>query len=189
MKTQLLFEKWYYEERQAYGMRITSKDKELKWLWKFIHAFLYIVTLGKQDRFYEGFTTTLGKVVYFPAGWTYEKATLLDCVTLRHEGRGHIKQYLKCGLGNAILGTIVMGFLYLFVPLPVCFAWFRYYFEREAYRISYLTKLELGLNPDIKWYVELLSGSSYFWAWISKKQVRAWFEKNCVSPKEKTVRF
>lgn len=178
MNTQLQFERWYLAERRKYGMKVTSKDQQWKPLWKVIHWFLKILTFGKQDEFYEKFTTTIGKTVFFPAGWKFEEATVSNCITLRHEGR-HVQQFLKWGLGNEYLGIFIVGLFYLFVPLPVCFAWFRYKFEREAYKISYYATLELGYEPNIEHYVDLLTGPQYLWTWIFKKKVRAWFKANC----------
>lgn len=172
------FTKWYAQEHKACGMRVTSKDKELTWLWLAIDKLLRFITFKKMDTFYTGFTTTLGRTVYFPAGWSIENAQVHSCITLRHEAC-HIKQNLKCGLGSIQLGTVVMGLLYLLFPLPVYFAWFRYKFEREAYRVSYYTAMELGLKPNIEFYIGLLTGPEYFWTWYSRKQVRAWFRRNC----------
>ncbi len=172
------FTEWYAQERKKSGMRVTSKDQTLRGLWKTVDWILRRITFGKQDGFYTRFTTTLGRTVYFPDGWTIDKAQLYDCITLRHEGR-HIQQNLAWGAGNIWLGTLLMGIFYLLFPLPIYFAWFRYKLEREAYRVSYYTAIELGLKPNLENYVELLTGPKYFWTWHSKKQVRAWFHKNC----------
>lgn len=72
-----------------------------------------------------------------------------------------------------------MGLLFLLVPLPIGFAWFRYKFEREAYKTSYYSALALGLKPNLDRYVEQLTGPAYFWTWILKKQVKSWFYANC----------
>ena len=172
------FTEWYAHARKKTGMRVTSKDQELRWLWKTVDLILRLLTFGKQNRFYTNYTTTLFKTVYFPAGWSIDKAQLFDCITLRHENC-HIQQNKSWGLGNVWIGTILMGFAYLFLPFPFLFAWFRYKMEREAYRISYYTAIELKLNPNLEHYVNLLTGPEYFWTWYSKKQVRAWFRRNC----------
>ncbi len=172
------FTRWYAQERKECGMRVTSKDKEFKWVWLAIHWFFMLVTFGKQNKFYNGFITTIGRTVYFPEGWTINNARIFDCITLRHEAY-HIKVNIKWGFGNATLGTILAGIAYLFLPLPIGFAWFRYKMEREAYRISYYTAIKLGLQPNTESYVELLTGPKYLWAWYSKRQVRAWFRNNC----------
>ena len=158
------------------GVTITSKDKSLKWLWKFIHYFLLIITFGKMSNFYTEFTTTIGKNVYFPKGWTPENAGIRGYVVLRHEWK-HVWQYIRLGLGSSKLGIVVMGFLYLFIPVPTLFSWFKWKFEREAYLEGIIAWAELGVKRDIEHYVDLLTGPEYFWAWYSKKQVRNWFKK------------
>ena len=170
----------YQRLRRRHGVRITSKDRQLRWLWKFIHYFLYTVTLGKQDQFLTHYTTTLGRTIYYPYGWSIEDTTDKDCIILMHEA-DHIHLNRQCGLGNIYLGTIVMSLLYLLFPLPIGFAWFRYYAERRAYKISHDTAKKQGLKTDISWYVKQLTGPSYLWTWVLKKQVRKWFEKNCTS--------
>jgi len=158
------------------GVTITSKDKSLKWLWKFIHYFLLVITFGKMSNFYSDFTTTFGKGIYFPDGWTPENAGPRGYIVLRHEGK-HVRDYIKYGLGSSKLGIVVMGFLYLFIPIFIGFSWFRLKFEREAYLEGILAWSELGVERDIEPYVGLLTGPEYFWAWHSKKQVRDWFNK------------
>lgn len=178
MSSQLQFERWYLIARRQYGIKVTSKDRQWKPLWKTVHWLLKILSLGKQNGFYNKFTTTLGKTIFYPAGWQFEKASTNDCVILRHEGR-HVQQFLRWGLGNEYLGILIMGFFYLFLPLPICFAWFRYCFEREAYKVSYYATLELGHEPDIEHYVENLTGPKYLWTWVFKNKVRKWFKDNC----------
>jgi len=168
----------YQRLRKNHGVTVTSKDRSLTWLWKFIHWFLYIVTFGKQDQFLNSYTTTLGRTIYYPYGWRIEDTTDESCITLAHEA-DHIKLNYQCGFGNIYLGTVIMGLLYLLFPLPIGFAWFRYYAERRAYKISYATAKKYGLKTDISWYIQQLTGPSYLWTWVLKKQVREWFEKNC----------
>jgi len=169
-----IFTKWYIQERKACGIKIASKNEKLTRLWKLIHVLLRVITFGKNDNFYTGTTTTLGRTVYFPAGWTVDTVRLYDCITLKHEAT-HIRQNLKFGFGNIWLGTTLMAIAYLLLPLPIFFAWFRYKLERDAYWESYKAAMELGLTPNTDYYVDLLTGPSYFWAWWSKKQIQTWF--------------
>lgn len=177
-KTATLFMEHLADEKRACGLRVTSKDAELTTLWKVIHYVLLILSLGQMNRFYDGFTTTIGKTVYYPAEWRVKHADTYDIVTLRHEGR-HVRQFIKWGLGNATLGIFVMGLFYLFLPLPMGLAWFRYMFERAAYKVSYYTMLELGLKPDIEHYIRQMIGPNYLWAWPFERAVRGWFLVNC----------
>lgn len=169
----------YRRLQKEYGVEVTSKERKLPWLWNFIHWFLYIVTFGKQDGFLDSYTTTLGRTIYYPRGWRLANATDEGCVTLEHEA-DHVRLNLQCGFGNIYLGTIVMTLLYLLFPIPICFAWFRYYAERRAYKISYDTAVKMGYKPRISRYVDQLTGPKYLWTWVLKKQVWAWFEKNCL---------
>jgi len=178
MSPQTKFEQWYATERRKRKIYVTSKDQQWAPLWKAIHWILLVLTFGKQNKFYTHYTTTIGRTIFYPAGWRFENATYKNCVILRHEC-DHVDWFLKFGLGNEWLGIFVVGLLYLLFPLPVCFAWFRYVFERVAYRTSYYAALELGLKPDIEHYIEQLTGPKYLWTWILKDQVRAWFRKHC----------
>lgn len=161
------------------GMEIYSKDQKWTALWKLIHGFLTIITIGKMRRFYTGFITTSGNKVFFPAGWDRTKVDHHDCQVLRHENK-HIKQMLKCGLGNIHLGSVVFTLLYLFFPLPIGFAWFRYKMERDAYLVSYFANKEYGLSTEglITRYADLLSGPSYFWTWANRDAIVSWFSEN-----------
>ena len=178
MKAPQLFEKWRISEHRACKLRVTSKDQELKWLWKAIHWILFVISFGKQKTFYDEYTTTVGNTIYYQAGWRRETATISDCAILAHEGR-HVRQFIKWGFGSAKLGILIMGILYLFVPIPVLFAWFRYRFEREAYKVSYYIWWELGGTPNIEYCVKHLTTGQYLWTWVLKKQVQKWFETHC----------
>lgn len=178
MTTFKQFHELHIQLTSSYGVKIAAKDKKLKYLWLAIHWFLKIISFGKMSTFYTAYTTTIGNRIYYPAGWHMAKATKQDYVILRHEAE-HVRQIDKLGDGSMLWGTLIMGFLYLFIPLPIFFAWFRYKFEREAYRESIRTIKSLGDNPDLDWYVQQLTGPSYLWTWVLKKRVRRWFEEHC----------
>jgi len=155
------FTKLYYELVDE-GITITSKDKKWRWIWKGIHYFLMIVTFGKMDGFYDSFTTTIGRTIAFYEGWTPESAGFQSYITLRHE-MVHIRQFERHG-------TFKMGLMYLFSGN--C----RYKFEREAYLESIIAASEIGLSVNLEWYVNTLSGPSYFWACRDKKAILEWFK-------------
>ncbi len=72
-------------------------------------------------------------------------------------------------------------FLYLFVPLPFLFAWYRFKFEREAYEETIKCLVEYNgktiLTEQLKAFlVDHFTNSSYFWAWIRRKQVEEWYD-------------
>ena len=173
-----LFLKEYTRLNREIGL--TAHPKEVKWksLWKALTVVLKILSFGKIDSMYTGFITTIGRRVFFPAGWSIKNAGAMDYTHLRHEAK-HVRDNIRLGGGSAAIGTFIMGFLYLFVPLPIGFAWFRYKFEREAYAESYYASKKAGFVPDTKQYVELLSGPQYLWAWCKKKDVQRWFKENC----------
>jgi hypothetical protein len=161
-----------------YGVRVISKDREYAKLWKVIDKFLKVITFGKQTRFLTHYTTTLGRTVYYPERWRIENVTDDDYEILCHEIK-HVKQTHELFPECFPIAMVLFSLLYLFVPFPIGFAYFRYKFEREAYRISWYTALELGKKPDLDWYVEQLTGPSYFWTWIFKSQVKKWFKEHC----------
>jgi len=152
-----------YDKLTKQGIVITSKNKTNRWLWKAIHYFLLIITFGKMDGFYYNFTTTFNDTIAFYAGWDRETAGLRSYVTLRHE-EVHIEQDKR-------YGSFKMTFLYLFHSES------RYRMEREAYLESMIAMDEFDLEPRLTWYVDTLSGPSYFWACRDKEQIRKWFEK------------
>lgn len=165
----------YFETTK--GVRVTTKDTHRK-AWTVLNAIWKGLTLGKGPSLLDNYTTTVGRTIYFPVGWDIQKADELDYVTLCHELK-HVEQYRTLGFGIAPLGFVIFLFLYLLVPLPIIFAWFRYYFERAAYLESYEAGKRVGLLPKIDYYVNVLTGVGYLWAWPFKSLVRRWFLKRC----------
>ncbi len=173
----ILFKELVEYARLNDGVQVISKKKYYAF-WKMLDVLLRILSFGQMTTFMTRFTTTLGPIIAFPLGWTPDKPNRYDYVTLRHELK-HVKQYKKVGRGNIWLGAIIAGFAYLFLPFPVLFAWFRYKMERDAYRESYIAAKECGYEPNIRHYIDNLTGSSYLWTWYSKDNVAAWFNENC----------
>jgi len=174
------FHSTFERAHRDYGVTIHSKDKKQEWLWKAIDWVLRIVSFGKLKKASTKYTTTLGNRIYYPSGWSIDHITPNDYVILCHELK-HVRQYITLGDGSVWCGFIIFILLYLFIPFPIGLAYFRYRFEREAYRISWYTALELGLKPNLDWYIDALSGSAYLWAWPFKKMVRTWFTQHCRS--------
>lgn len=158
---------WTKAEKED-GVKIYTKDLKYKILWLAIHYILLIFTFGKMNKFYTKYTTTIGNKIFFPAKYTY-KSFNSAYVTLKHE-LVHVKQFKQDGL-------LKMSFKYLFLPFPFKYAKYRYYYEREAYLESIKAILELDLEPNIEWYVDVLTGPEYVWAWHSKNDVKSWFNK------------
>src|SRR5262245_49463510 len=103
-----------------------------------IHYGLVAVTLGGMRRYLDSFQTTIGSTVYVTEDWD-AKSPLDRYITLRHEAV-HLRQFRRWTLP-------VMGFLYVFLPLPVGLAYFRMRFEKEAYAESIRAAAEV-YGPD-----------------------------------------
>jgi len=164
---------------KVYGVRVTNK-KEKYWFWKILDRILRILSLGKKKNFLTETTTTFCETIYFPVNWSPKVADDLDIVTLHHE-LVHVSKIREFGESDAIYGMFWFTLLYLFLPLPVGLAWFRYKWEREAYLKSAHIAESLGYKIDPEVFVDLLSGPAYVWAWPFKKQIRKWFEKNAAN--------
>ena len=157
------------------SVKIVTK-KEYRKLWKILDRLVRICTLGKNKTFLTAFTTTMGDIIAFPETWELDKVNDNDIITLKHELK-HVAQYKKLGFGSVWFGFVLFTLLYLLIPFPIGLAWFRYKFERDAYATAWDTVREYRLNgkPNLDFYVECLTGSSYGWAWPFKKSVRTWF--------------
>jgi len=163
----------------VHGIRVTSKN-ENRGFWELLNFLWKLLTFGSGKNLLKSYTTTIGKTIYFPLDWTPENTDSGDYITLCHE-LTHVKQYTILGCGYAPLGFVIFLILYLFVPLPLGLAWFRYAFERQAYLESYKAARRLDLQPKINYYVTLLTGKTYLWAWLFKCLVRRWFTRR-ISP-------
>ena len=105
-------------------LMIKKNDSKLM---KTIDIFLKIMTFGKMNTFMEDFITTVGNTVYVNNTWD-ARSTSTKAITLRHE-RVHMRQ-------SKSLGRIKFSLLYLLLPVPVAFAYYRKKFEQEAYEES-----------------------------------------------------
>lgn len=113
--------------------------------------------LGKWlKRFYTNYSTTIGYTIY--TSDTFEqKLPIEQVLTLRHE-RKHIYQSERTFF-------LMFAFLYLFMPLPLGFAYFRAKYEFEAYEVQLRHKLRLGHSKDeLKaWLYPKFTGPDYGW--------------------------
>jgi len=160
MDTKKLFGEIRTELYQKYGARITKKSNNPRF-WGFLANLLRIVSFGKNTDFMLR-TTTLGKVVAFGTERNIEDPSIDEVLTLVHEGV-HLRQFHQYGFW--------MVFLYLFCPLPIFLAYYRYKFELDAFVAEYRFAEKSGLLLDPNDIISYLSGPSYFWAW-PKKWVR-----------------
>ncbi len=120
------------------------------------------------------YQTTIGKTVYVTSDWM-ELSADSRYVTLRHEAI-HIRQFRK-------LTVPVMAVLYVLLPLPMGLAWFRAYFEKEAYAESIRAAAEVWgpAYPRGASYRERIIGQfmgpSYGWMWPFRKSMDRWYDQ------------
>ncbi len=175
------FERIYQHEVRLFD-KATVYAKDQKWpiLWAVLGFFMRVLSGWKVKDQQHAYITTIGDMIFYPAGWRMDKASEHSCAALRHE-LCHVEQYQILGLGNVWLGFFIFLFLYLFMFFPVGIAWFRWRVERVAYKAGWDAAKEFKLEwrPDINDYCEAMTGPRYIWAWPFKYQVCRWFRKNC----------
>lgn len=153
------------------GLRLIDKRESI--VQRSIDVALRLLTFGGQSGYLEDYVTTIGRRIYLPPGWM-GRAPAERMATLRHE-RVHLRQFAR-------LGIVLMGLLYLVVPLPFGLAWFRMRFEREAYEESIRAAWELSgpeavLDPRYREYVvRVFVGPAYGWMWVRRGDVERWFD-------------
>ena len=161
---------------------LTTKDA---WPWKVIAYGLAIFSLWRfpPRRFLEDFATTIGPIQAYGRAWPR-----LDRRTVVHEGR-HTLQFLFFGWFVPVLGwlhrrvrvwcgLLLMGLLYVLIPLPIGLAYGRYRLELDADAYSWRRALEEGwLDADgvrrrAREFAETVSSAAYLWAWPRPWAVR-----------------
>lgn len=157
-----------------YGVRIEPKHS--KWYWRALDFLITIFTLGFV-HFNNDYHTTIGNRIGVAYSWEWmsddEKYVILS-----HELE-HVKQFKKAGFGNVWLGTVIAGFAYLFLPLPIGLAYFRMRMERAAFAQTIRATAEVrGYVEACKLYDHIerqFTGPNYLWMWPFKKSTREWF--------------
>ncbi len=172
MTEKVTYEQAIQNIKEAGGRVVTKEGR----FWSILHKVVKVITFGSNRNFLQGYYTTIGPVVGVPKGTTPDPATL------EHE-LVHINQARKLGFGNAWLGLLPFGLLYLLLPLPFGLAYFRYRFERVAYVRGINVKLANTVNIGARSHlinraVMQLTTGAYAWTWPFPKQVREYFEKN-----------
>lgn len=177
------------------GVRVVVKEGPF---WEALGWIIYVLSFGRNRGFVTDYLTTIGPVIGIPRSWgsypfpastSKEEAGRREAI-LEHEAV-HVGQFRRFGFGSAWLGVLPMFFLYVLLPVPIGFAYFRWRFEREAYAVGIEAQLRLerslGLRDrelavsrsfQIERATEQLSGKSYFFAWAIRSQVERWFELN-----------
>jgi hypothetical protein len=151
---------------------VISKSKST--LMKLINFLLLVITFGKMNSFMTRFTTTMGTKVYVPDEW-HDRPVESRLIVLRHE-RVHMRQAKK-------YGRLLFSLMYMALPFPVVFAYYRRKFEQEAYEESLIAMKEyygnlVLKNPGIRTsMIEHFTTAEYYWAWPWKKSIESWFDK------------
>lgn len=154
------------------GFRIVRKDRSA--FHRAIHVALKAVTLGRMDNYLDSFQTTIGRSVYVTSDWD-DWTPDERYVTLRHEAV-HLRQFRTFTLP-------VMAILYVLLPLPMGLAYFRAYFEKEAYAETIRASAEVyGLDyargADLRNHViEQFMGPSYGWMWPFRVSMECWYDR------------
>jgi hypothetical protein len=153
------------------GFRIVRKDES--WLHRAIHHALVVLTLGRMRSYLSSYQTTIGRTVYVTADWDDWEPDR-RYVTLRHEAV-HLRQFRRFTL-------VGMAVLYLLVPLPMGLAWFRAYFEKEAYAETVRAAAEVWgrdypRRPELRTHIiSQFTGASYGWMWPFRSQLERWYD-------------
>ena len=139
-----------------------------------IHHFLVAITFGGMRKYLDGYQTTIGSTIYVTRDWD-DRPAEIRYVTLRHEAI-HLRQFRKYTLPG-------MALLYVFLPLPLGLAWFRAYFEKEAYAESIRAAAEVyGADyPRREDYrrniLAQFVGPSYGWMWPFRAGLERWYDR------------
>jgi len=152
--------------------RIVRKDQSP--LHRAIHRALVILTFGRMRSYLDSYQTTIGNTVYVTAdwdAWTPDRRY----VTLRHEAI-HLRQFRTFTLPG-------MALLYVLLPLPMGFAWFRAYFEKQAYAETIRAAAEVygpgyPRRTEYRRYVlDQFMGPSYGWMWPFRRSLERWYDQ------------
>jgi hypothetical protein len=144
------------------------------WFWKALAWLLLIISFGqfKREKFLTRFATTIGPIQAYPSEWS----TLSEGIIV-HESH-HTKQARWFGfLIHPWVGLLPMALFYLFLPLPILLAYFRYRLELGADKARWEHTLAQAQTQweyhrqvsNIKSHAErrakTLSGWSYIVSW------------------------
>lgn len=152
--------------------RIIRKSQSSFQRW--IHSALRCVTLGRMHSYLEGCQTTLGQRIYVTESW-FERSYAERLVVLCHE-RIHMRQFRRYTFPG-------MSLLYLLVPLPFGFAYFRAHFEMQAYAESIRVSAQIHGKTfvhDDKYREHILqqfSSASYGWMWPFPGYMARWYQR------------
>lgn len=166
----LKLEDWIVLTKKRYP-KFELLDKRGSKFMKFLDGLLKVISFGQMTSFMK-FTTTIGFTVYTSAEWgTFPEEKKIE--VLRHE-RIHMQQREDLGLWFSLI--------YLLLPVPILFAYYRSKFEREAYEESMRTISEFrGIkaleDQDFRErMIKRFTGSGYFWCWVYRPSIEKWYD-------------
>ncbi len=148
------------------AVRLTTKDH---WVWGVIGALVHVCTFGGTTRheFLTRYGTTIGPVVAVPREWPS-----LSPGFIVHEAT-HAADMRRASFGiHPWAGLPFYGLAYLLLPLPMGFAFFRYWLELRADRAAWRHELRRGhRSPDgvtkrAQQRGDALKGGAYGFAWL-----------------------
>lgn len=151
---------------------LRRKDQSV--LMKAIDVILRVITFNQMKGFQTEFITTMGCVVYVGTCWD----TMSDAgrmVSLRHE-RVHMRQRKR-------YGWFLFSLMYLWLPMPCLFAYFRAKFEKEAYEETIFATVELYEEGSTivrsenfkNLILDTFTTAQYFWMWPFRKGLERWY--------------
>lgn len=153
------------------GFRVMQKCESR--LHRAIHYALVGLTFGQMRSYLDSFQTTIGKTVYVTPGWN-DLSDDVRYVTMRHEAI-HLQQFRTYTLPG-------MAVLYLMLPLPMGVAWFRAYFEKQAYAESVraaaeIWGIEYAASSGYREYIlSQFSSAAYGWMWPFPAAMNRWYD-------------
>lgn len=139
----------------------------------YISKFLRFITFGYNTNF-DSFITTIKNTMYVPNGWE-EKSDFDKYVILCHETI-HLRQAKRYSF-------VLFAFLYVFVPIPLGFAWFRASFEMEAYEVQIrLMKAKYGIHhvqsdEFRSFIISQFNSANYGWMMPFKSITDSWYDR------------
>jgi hypothetical protein len=158
--------------REFPRLRIVPKDRSP--LQRAIHYALIGVTLGRMRSYLDAYQTTIGSTVYVTCDWDARDPDE-KYVTMRHEAI-HLRQFRTFTLPG-------MAALYLLVPVPIGLAWFRAYFEKEAYAETLRAAAEVW-GPEAprraafrRRILDQFTGAAYGWMWPFRADLERWYDR------------
>ena len=149
---------------------VTFIYKRNSWFHTIIGWFLYLISFGQLDGYIARFITTIGQTIALCD--SFDHISDLDRLAIISHELKHVEQYKQW--------SFVYCISYLFLPLPIGFAYCRWVWERAAYLRQMEVLMWYGANKEaitfeIDFVVQTLSGSSYLWTWPFKESMRDWF--------------